>query len=86
MPAFHGLRRDLDLARFEIGQRQQIFGQAAEPFGVALDDFEKLPAVFGFRRRRVEQGFDVAVNGRQRRAQFMRNVGDEIGADRFEPS
>ena len=46
----HWPRRDLDLARLEIGQGQEIFGQPAEPFGVALDDFEKLSALLGYRR------------------------------------
>ena len=38
---------------------------------------EKLRGLVG-RGRAVEQGFDVAANRRQRRAQLVRDVGDEV--------
>ena len=75
-----GARLEQLLAGVELGQPQQILHQPLHPRGVALDDLEEaLPAPRVVRV--VEQRLDVAANGRERRAQLVRDVGDEVAAD-----
>ena len=51
---------------------------------MAHDDLEE-PARVLVRSRRLEQRLDVAADGRQRRAQLVRDVGDEVAADLVGP-
>ena len=81
---FHRLGNDEDAAGFEIGQGKQILGQAPESFGVALDDLEKTHGVLRIGGRRLQESFDITLDRRQRRAQFVRDVGDKVGADGFQ--
>ncbi len=69
------------LARFHPRQGQQIFGEPAHALRVAPDDFKELVLfqVAGL----IKQGFGVPHERRQRRSQFMRDVGDEIPARPF---
>ena len=51
---------------------------------VALDDFEKALGDRGVVARAVEQGFDIALDERERRAELVADVGDKILARAFE--
>ena len=68
------------LAGVEPRQPQQVAHQPLHPQRVARDDLEEAP-----RLRRVgaavEQRLDVAAHRGQRRAQLVRDVGDEVAAD-----
>src|SRR5712691_4383744 len=48
------------------------------------DDFEKAPAMLRIVHGAGEQGFREALNGGERGAKFVGNVGDEIAAHAFE--
>ena len=78
-----GRRAGLDvetlLSRFHPRQGEQIFGQARHAQGALANDLEKLAGMVVVRRA-IEQSLGVALNGSQRRAQFVRDVGDEIAA------
>ena len=67
------------LAGVEPRESQQVADEPLHAHRVARDDLEEAPGFF--RRRLVEQGFDVAANRGERRAQLVRDVGDEITAD-----
>ena len=69
---------------FQRGNREQILDEQIEPLRVALDDFEKALGDFGIVARAVEQRFDVAFDERERRAQFVADVGDEFLAGAFQ--
>ncbi len=69
------------LPRFDPPELQQVVRQASEPGGMFADDFEKSPVVAGIFEGAAQQSFRKALNGRQRRLEFMRNVGDEVLAD-----
>ena len=71
----HGL-----LAGVEPRQPQQVGDQPLHPRRLPVNDAQKsLPRLFivGV----VNQRFGVALDGGQRRAQFVRDVGDEVAAD-----
>ncbi len=69
---------------FHPCEGEQIFGEARHAQGVFTNDVEKFPAMVVFWRT-VEQGFGVSLNGSQRGAQFVRDVGNEIAACLFYP-
>jgi hypothetical protein len=77
----HALFADV-LLRFQTRQREQVFDDLAHALG--------LRAHFAQYRRqfrhvfRIDQ-FEITVNHRQRRAQFVRDVGDEVAANLFQP-
>ena len=63
---------------------EQILDEQIQPLGVALDDFQKALGDFGIVARAVEQRLDVALDERERRAQFVADVGDKFLARAFE--
>ena len=68
------------LTGVEPRQPQQVLDQPLHARRMALDDLEEaLPGVgvVGL----VEQGLGVALDGGERRAQLVRDVGDEVAAD-----
>ena len=69
---------------FQRGNGEQILDEQVEPFGVALDDFQETLGDFGIVARAVEERFNVAFDERERRAEFMADVGDEVFARAFE--
>ncbi len=69
---------------FQRGNRQQILDEQIQPLRVALDDFQKTLGDLGIVARAVEQCFDVALDERKRRAQFVADVGDKFLARAFE--
>ena len=81
---FDRLQIQFDPAGFQRGNGEQILDEQVEPLGVALDDFQETLGDFGIVARAVEQRFDVALDERERRAQFVADVGDEFLARAFE--
>ena len=73
------------LAGIEAGEAQEILHEAFHARGMPRDDLEELLCVGGLAGV-VEQRFDVAANGGERRAQFVRDVGDEVAADAVGPA
>ena len=71
------------LVHLDAGQRQQIVDQPAHARGLHAHDVEEVLArhvvVLGMAAQRV----DEAGHGRQRRAQFMAGIGDEVGPHLF---
>ena len=63
---------------FQRGNGQQILDEQIQPLRVALDDFEEAVGDLGIIARAVEQRFHVALDERERRAQFVADVGDEF--------
>ena len=78
-----GLGVETGFAGFDAGQSQQIFREAGHAGGILADDFEKLAGGRDVVGSAVEQGFRIALNGSERRAQFVGNVGDEVAAGFF---
>ena len=56
----------------------------AETNGVIADDFQEAAIVFGIVEGAGEQGFGEALNGGERRFEFVGDVGDEILAHAFQ--
>ena len=80
----HPLAGEARAGGFEAGKRQQVVEQRVQALGVSLDGFEELVAVGeGNGVVRIHQGLDVALDHRKGRAQFMRDVGNEILAHIF---
>ena len=72
----------------EIGERNQVVDQPREPARLAFDNAEKAALRCGIVNA-FHQGLGVAIQRGQRRAQFMGQIRDEIGARglvRFEPA
>ena len=79
-----GLGIEASLAGFDAGQSQQVFGEARHAGGVLADDLEKLAVGTGIFGAEVEQSFGVSLNGSERSAEFVGDVGDEIAAGFFD--
>src|SRR5579864_8143311 len=75
-----GMRTQIELffARFHARQNQQVFREAAHALGIAADDLKKVASAVIEQSVRLKQRLRVSANGSERRAQFMRDVGDEI--------
>ena len=86
---FHETHRekfDLDFSGFDAREFQQIVGKARETHGVVADDFAGSGVVLGIVERAAEKRFGESLNGGERRLEFVRDVGDEILANSFEPA
>ena len=68
------------LSGVEAREAEQIFDEALHARGVARDDVHEL-ALLVERRVAVGERFHVAADGGQRRAELVRDVGDEITSD-----
>ncbi len=80
----HRLQVQFHPARLQRGNGEQILDQQVQPLGVARDDLEETLGHLRIIARAVQQRLDVALDERQRRAQFMADVGDEFLARAFE--
>ena len=76
----HGDQVERLLAGVEARQPQQILDQPLHPLRVPRDDLEKRPRSSASASP-SRQRFDVAADRGQRRAQLVRDVGDEVAAD-----
>jgi len=79
-----GLVLDIELSRFDAGKLQEIVGEAAEARGVITNDFEEAAIIFFVLERTAEQRFGEALDGGERRFEFVGDIGDEILADALE--
>ena len=70
---------------FQIGQHQQIRGDIVQTDAVRADDLQKFAIVLLVLQGPVQQRLRISLNGGERRAQFVRDVGDEILADALQP-
>src|SRR5262245_48629483 len=72
-------RTDLqpELAADDAGRVEQVINQLRLRFPTAFDDLRRLPSLLGVRPA-VAQHSSVSENRVQRRAQFMRNQGEEF--------
>ena len=73
------------LAGIETCQPQQVLDEPLHARRMPRDDLEEARRL-GFVFRSVEQRLHVAADRRQRRAQFVRHVGDEVPPDAVGPS
>ena len=72
--------------QFDPRQRQQIVDQPRHPRRLRVHDAEKALARLGVVLGRALQRIDEARQRRQRRAQFMAGIGDEVGAHFLDPA
>jgi hypothetical protein len=79
-----GLILNIELSRFDARELQEIVGETAEARGVVANDFKEAAIIFFVLERAAEQRFGEALDGGERRLEFVRDIGDEILADAFE--
>ena len=65
-------------SRFQLGDGQQIFDQERQSVGIAINGAQKTFRHFRLVFGAVQQGFDIAFDQREWRAQFMADIGDEF--------
>ena len=80
----HGPEFELQLSGFDARKLQQVFGQAREASGVIADDLDEALAIGRVVQRAAQQRFRKALNGGERGAKFVRDIGDEILPDPFQ--
>ncbi len=73
------LQRQRHTPGIQLGQLEQVADQFGEALGVLARDFQ-VPLAFILRQLVIleQQGVDVAVQGRQRRAQVMGDITDQL--------
>src|ERR1700733_16092121 len=76
---------ETSLTGLDAGQREQVFGEAGHAGGILADDLQELAGGRTILGTGVEQGFRIALDGREGRAQFVGNVGDEVAASFLHP-
>ncbi len=76
----HRLQRELVVGAFNAGEGEQILGEAIHAAGVFEDDAEEFERGFRAGVGIFDEGFNVALNGSERRAQLVADVGDELAA------
>src|SRR5260370_13693606 len=79
-----GLQVEYYAAGFEGGNRQQVFDEQAQSLGVAGDGLEEFDGDFRIVAGAVQEGLDIALDERERRAQFMAYVSHESRAGRLQ--
>src|SRR5260221_5726099 len=75
----------LFLARFHSRQHQQVFREAAHAFGVAANDLKEVASALVHGAIGFQQGLGISLDRRERRTQFVGNVGDEVTPCFFYP-
>ena len=81
----HRLQPQAGVLGFEARQGQQVLQDDMEPVGMALDGAQKpVPVGLGQLPVVIDQSLDIALDDRQRRAQLVRDVGDEIPPQRLQ--
>jgi hypothetical protein len=73
------LRREMG-AQFDAREREQVIDQACHAQALLTHDRQEAVAGGGIVASRPLQGLDEAEHGRQRRAQFVAGIGDEVDA------
>jgi hypothetical protein len=70
--------------QLDVGEFQQVVEQAAQPLRVAMDDLQEFLGVLPICEAAIQQGLGIALNGGERRTQFVRDVQDELHAHLFQ--
>jgi hypothetical protein len=84
----HGLQLEPDGAGLDERQIGQVVHEVPHPVGVLPDDIEELHALLAVGEALLDEVLDERLDGRQRRAQLVRDVGDELAPhalERLEP-
>ncbi len=81
-----GLELEQLIPRFDAGQAEQVQNQHVQAIGLAGHLTEEVIAMFRVVAGTVQQGFDTHLDDRQRRLQFVRDVGHEVLTKAFEPA
>ena len=79
-----GGKFEFQFAGFDAREFEEIVSEARETNGMVADDFQEAAIVFGIVEGAGEQGFGEALNGGERRLEFVGDVGDEILAHTLE--
>lgn len=79
-----GLEINFYLPGFDARELEKVISQTSEARGVRTDNLDEVAIVFLIIERSREQRFGKTLNSRQRRPQFVGNIGDEILADLLE--
>ena len=66
------------LAGFDLRQVEQVVDEAAHAHGLLVDDARGFGVVFRLLQGAVDHGLREALDGRQRRLQLVRDVGQEV--------
>ena len=74
------LQGELVVGAFDAGEGEQILGEAIHAAGVFENDAKEFECGFGAGMRIFDQRFDVALDGSERSAQLVADVGDEFAA------
>ena len=72
--------------RFDLRELKQVFENQIEPVALLQNDVEKTYARFRVILAAVQERLNIALDRRERRAQFMRHIGDEVFSDMFQPA
>ena len=65
-------------ASFDLRKVENVFDERSEPFAFADDDLQILPALFVGRNAVGQKNLAKHSHKRERRFEFMRDVGDEV--------
>jgi len=79
-----GLECELVVGTFNAGESEQVFSEAVHAGGVLVNDAEEFAGSFRARIGIFDKGLDVALNGGERGAELMANVGHEFLPDALE--
>src|SRR5581483_6322148 len=88
--AFHKLRNgkapylELEPRGVHLGQHEKVLREPRESPRMLQNDLQETLSVLRIVDRACKKGLREALNGCERRAKFVRDVGDEIPADAFE--
>ena len=74
------LDTELVVGALDAGEGEQILSEAVHAAGVFENDSKEFECGFGAWVRIFDQRFDVALDGRERSAQLVTDVGDEFAA------
>jgi hypothetical protein len=75
-----GCRRELVVGAFDAGESEQILGEPIHAAGVLQNDAKEFEGGFRAGIGILDERLDVALDGSERRAQLVTDVGDEFAA------
>ena len=73
-----GLEVELDAARFQFRNGEQVFDEQPEPLSVAVNGLQEPGGDFGVVTGAIEERFDAAFDEGKRGTEFMADVGNEL--------
>ena len=75
----------MTVAVLDARERQQVVDNGVQPPGLTQDNVEETAGIVRVLQGAVEQGFDIAADGGDRRLQLVADIGDEVLADVLQP-